>query len=110
MSNFDTMIGCDVSLDDLRNFSKNRSVAWQLQAMTGNAKQDSGNGTFHGISALSQNNDYEKQELGRLVNYRVGVAICCPRASRQQRRNRVVTELQPVWRPRLHLQPVSGIR
>ncbi len=55
MSNLDTMISCDASLDDLRNFSKNGSVVWQLQAMTGNAKQDSGNGTFHGIPVPSQN-------------------------------------------------------
>jgi hypothetical protein len=31
-------------------------VVWQLQAMTGSAKQTSGNGTFHGISALDKNN------------------------------------------------------
>ena len=63
MSNLDTMVSCDASLDDLRNVSKNGSIVWQLQAMTGNAKQDSGNGTFHGISALGQNNYYEKKSL-----------------------------------------------
>ncbi len=41
--------------------------------MTGNAKQDSGNGTFHGIPALNQINFYKKQAPRRLVNYRVGV-------------------------------------
>jgi hypothetical protein len=58
MSNFDTMMTCVFLGDDLSHPFKMRSVVWQLQAMTGNAKQTSGNGTFHGISALSRTNCY----------------------------------------------------
>jgi hypothetical protein len=54
MPNFDTMFALEDSVDVLRIHSENRSVVWQLQVMTGNAKQNSGNGIFHGIYARDQ--------------------------------------------------------
>ena len=56
MSNFDTMMMFEDLVDEFPFHFENRSVVWQLQAMTGNAKQVSRNGTFHGISALGKNN------------------------------------------------------
>jgi len=50
------MIAFEDLVEGIRFHTENRSVVWQLQAMTGNAKQVSRNGTFHGISALGKNN------------------------------------------------------
>jgi hypothetical protein len=69
MPNSDTMIAFEDLVEGFRFQSENRSVVWQLQAMTGNAKQTSGNSTFHGITALDKNNCQGKQANGRLVNY-----------------------------------------
>lgn len=55
MPNSDTMIALADLVVGFHFHPEKRSVVWQRQAMTGNAKQTSGNGTFHGISALIQN-------------------------------------------------------
>jgi hypothetical protein len=59
MPNSDTMIAFANLVEGFRFQFENRSVVWQLQAMTGNAKQTSGNGTFHGISTPDENIYYK---------------------------------------------------
>lgn len=59
MPNSDTMIALEDLVEGFRFHTENRSVVWQLQAMAGNAKQTSGNGTFHGISAPDENIHYK---------------------------------------------------
>jgi len=54
MPNSDTMIALADLIIGFRFCPEKRSVVWQRQAMKGNAKQTSGNGTFHGISILYQ--------------------------------------------------------
>lgn len=53
------MIAFEDLVEGFRFHTDNRSVVWQLQAMAGNAKQTSGNGTFHGISAPYENIHYK---------------------------------------------------
>lgn len=55
------MIACDSLLNSLITEVENETVVWQLQAMTGSAKQVSGNGIFHGISGRSHEILYKNQ-------------------------------------------------
>jgi hypothetical protein len=56
-------------LNSLITEVENETVVWQLQAMTGSAKQVSGNGIFHGTSGRPNEILYKNQFPGMLVNY-----------------------------------------
>jgi hypothetical protein len=63
------MIAYDSLLNSLITEVENETVVWQLQAMTGSAKQVSWNGIFHGISGRPNEILYKNQFPGMLVNY-----------------------------------------